>query len=66
MDDLLISLAEVEVKRILDFAGWKDLEGTAQAKLVEAKMIFSSERENTGPVAEAQAAEAEKTNLGRL
>lgn len=66
MDDLLVDYAEMDIKRIFSLRGTQDEQaGTRwQARLMSATKIFSSERENTGPIEEVQSAEVEKTNVG--
>ncbi len=65
MDDLLVEFAEMEIKRILNMSGWEVLEKRCQAKLAEAKKIYSTERETTGPPDEVQAAVVERDQIGR-
>jgi hypothetical protein len=60
LDDLVVDYAESEIKRVLDWTGWQELQGRFIAKLQEVTKIFSSQRENTGPAAEVQGALAEK------
>jgi len=54
MDDLLIDGAEFEVKRIMNFEGWQALEQRFIAKLQDARVVFSSQRKDTGTLEEAQ------------
>jgi hypothetical protein len=55
MDDLLIDLAEMEIKRISNWVGWPELEQRSLARLKEAIARFSSERMVASLVEQVQA-----------
>jgi hypothetical protein len=66
MDNILIDLTEAFVSRVFDWKRADALEQNAQSRLIEAAKIYSTERINTGPPEESQAAEQEKLTLGRV
>lgn len=64
MDDLLRDLTESKVKRILGMAGWDILLADCRARIGEYKVMYSSERENTGTNDETKIV-AEEKQTGR-
>jgi hypothetical protein len=55
MDDLVVDLAEFEIKRISNWVGWPELEQRSLARLKEAIARFSSERMVASLVEQVQA-----------
>lgn len=65
IDDLVIDYAEAEIKRILNYGGWQDLEARFQTKIQQLRMQSANTREDTGDIQENQTVEQSKTQLGR-
>ena len=59
VDELLISFAEMMIKRVLNMGGWQELEQQCLAKLQDVRTMFSAQRTDSGPPAELQSAKTE-------